>query len=43
MPLGLTNAPVMFMDLMTWVFWSYLDSFIVIFIDDILVYSPSRE
>jgi hypothetical protein len=37
-PFGLTNAPSMFMDLMNRVFHEYLDSFVVVFIDDILVY-----
>ena len=39
MPFGLTNAPRAFMDLMSWVFQPYLDRFIIVFIDDILVYS----
>ena len=43
MPFGLTNAPAAFMDLMHRVFRPYLDSFIMIFIDDILVYSRSEE
>ncbi|XP_019232421.1 PREDICTED: uncharacterized protein LOC109213113 [Nicotiana attenuata] len=40
---GLTNAPAAFMHLMHNVFWPYLDSFVIVSIDDILVYSRSRE
>jgi hypothetical protein len=38
----LTNAPAFFMHLMNKVFMDYLDAFVVIFIDDILVYSKSE-
>jgi hypothetical protein len=40
---GLTNAPAYFMYLMNKVFIEYLDKFVVMFIDDILVYSRSEE
>jgi hypothetical protein len=41
-PFGLTNAPSVIMDLMNRVFHEYLDSFVVVFINDILVYSANR-
>src|SRR4051812_46508573 len=43
MSFGLTNAPAYFMNLMNKVFMEYLDKFVVVFIDDILVYSKSEE
>nr|GEU33051.1 putative reverse transcriptase domain-containing protein [Tanacetum cinerariifolium] len=43
MPFGLTNAPVVFIDLMNRIFHEYLDKFINVFIDDILVYSMTKE
>ena len=43
MPFVVTNAPVVFMDLMNRVFASYLDHFIVIFIDDILINSKTKK
>ena len=42
-PFKLTNAPTAFMDLIHRVFQLYLDQFVVVFVDDILVYSKSKE
>lgn len=41
MPIGLISAPIVFMDMMNKAFISYLDQYVVVFIDDIMVYSKS--
>jgi hypothetical protein len=43
MSFGLMNAPAIFMNLMNSVFMDYLNKFVVVFIDDILIYSQSEE
>ena len=43
MSFGLTNAPAFFMNLMNKVFMEFLDKFVLVFLDDILVYSKSEE
>ena len=43
MPFGLTNAPVVFMCLVNNIMHKYLDKFVLVFIEDILIYSKSKE
>jgi hypothetical protein len=43
MPFGLTNTPIVFQHMMNDIFWEYLDHFVVIYLDDILIYSKNEE
>ena len=43
MAFGLTNTPAAFMDLMNRVFKKYMDKFVIVFMDDILIYSRTQE
>ena len=43
MPFGVTNAPALFMDYMNRIFRPFLDKFVMVFIDDILIYSRTHE
>ena len=43
MSFGMTNAPAYFMNMMNKVFMEFLDKFVVVFIDDILVYSKNKD
>jgi hypothetical protein len=43
MPFGLSNSPIVFMFLVNVVFREYLDKFVIVFLDDILVYSKTKE
>jgi hypothetical protein len=42
-PFGLSNAPIIFMCLMNGIVREYLDKFVIVFLDDILIYSKSKE
>jgi hypothetical protein len=42
-PFGLSNAPVVFMCLINYIFREYLDKFVIVFLDEILIYSKLEE
>ena len=43
MPFGLTNAPAVFQQMANDIFWDFLDIFLIIYLDDLLIYSKTQE